>query len=269
MEPIRFLKKRHFFTANGVVISPHEKYISELIKLHGLEHRKPKPTPDIGYDNLDGPELSDIDRHLFRSSMGTLLYLSQDRVDTQHAVRNLSQWMSQPTKPALDGVKHIVPYLSGTSTYGLLLAYQVPSTSKLEEIHGKETNTHTGERVEAFRDSDWAVDKSNTMRRRHSISSGMVFVNGRLVTAWSRTQRSIALSSSESEYLASASAGAEALYIGRLWNFLTQRETEVGVITDSSSGKAFTQRLGVGRIKHVDVKFLWLQKAVRDGLLTT
>ena len=131
---------------------------------------------------------------------------------------------------------------------------KLEETSKLEEIHGKEMNTHTGERVEAVSDSDWAGDKSNTMRRRHSISSGMVFVNGRLVTPWSRTQKSIALSSCESEFLASASAGAEALYIGRLWNFFTQRETEVSVITDSSSGKTFTQRLGVGRIKHVDVK---------------
>ena len=69
-----------------------------------------------------------------------------------------------PTKLALEGVKHIILYLSGTSTYGLLLAYQVPSTSKLEEIHGKEMNTHTGERVEAFSDSDWAGDKSKTMR---------------------------------------------------------------------------------------------------------
>ena len=99
-------------TAHGVVISPHEKYISELVKLHGMEHRKPEQTPDIGYDSLDGPGLFDMDKHLFRSSMGTLLYLSQDRVDTQHAARNLSQWMLRPTKLALDGVKHVFLYLS-------------------------------------------------------------------------------------------------------------------------------------------------------------
>ena len=212
-------------TAHGVVISPHEKYISELVKLHGMEHRKPEQTPDIGYDSLDGPGLFDMDKHLFRSSMGTLLYLSQDRVDIQHAARNLSQWMSRPTKLALYGVKHVFLYLSWTSSYGLLLPYQVPSTSKLEEIHCKENSTCANEKVS---DTDWAGDKSNMLRRRHSVSSGMVFVNGRLVTAWSRTQKS-ALSSCESEYLASASAKAEALYMGRLWTFLTQRETEISV----------------------------------------
>ena len=67
--------------------------------------------------------------------------------------------------------------------------------------------------------------------------------------------------------MASASAGAEGLDIGRLWNFLTKKNTSVVVVTDSSSGKAFAQRLGVGRLKHVDVKFLWIQKAIKDSWL--
>ena len=90
-EPVRFLKERHFFTGGGVVISPHEKYIEELVKAHRLENRKPKATPDIALECLDGEELDEIEKHNFRSSMGTLLYLSQDRVDIQHSVRNLSQ----------------------------------------------------------------------------------------------------------------------------------------------------------------------------------
>ena len=46
-EPVRFLKKRHFFTHAGVIISPHEKYADELVQLYGLQHRKPKATPDV------------------------------------------------------------------------------------------------------------------------------------------------------------------------------------------------------------------------------
>eukprot|EP00435_Cladocopium_sp_Y103_P006539 s1805_g2.t1 len=126
----------------------------------------------------------------------------------------------------------------------------VASNSKLEEIHGKSSGCFSGERIEVFTDS------------RHS------FVNGRLATAWSRTQKSIALSSCESEYLASAGGGAEGLYIGRLWEFLVRKEVSIAVVTDSSSGKAFAQRLGVGRMKHIDVKFLWLQRCVKEQLLT-
>ena len=95
MEPVRFLKKRNFFIAQGVVISPHEKYISELIKLHGLEQRKPKPTPDISYDNLDGPELSDMDKHLFRSSMGTPLPVTGQGGHTTCRAKCQRSWHSR------------------------------------------------------------------------------------------------------------------------------------------------------------------------------
>ena len=267
-EPARFLKKRHFFTRGGVVISPHEKYIKELVKAHRVENRKPKATPDIALECLDGEELDEVEKHKFRSSMGTLLYLSQDRVDIQHAVRNLSAWMSRPTKPAMDGVRHLVLYLKGAPTYGVFLPYVVASNSKLEEINGKSSNLFQGECVEVFTDCDWAGDRSPTERRRHSVSSGMVFVNGRLATSWSRTQKSIVLSSCESECLASAEGGAEGLYIGRLWEFLVGKKVSIVLVTDSSSGKAFAQRLGVGRLKHIDVKFLWLQQCVKEQLLT-
>ena len=38
-EPIRFLKRRHFFTKAGIVISPHEKYAEELVRgKEGKDH---------------------------------------------------------------------------------------------------------------------------------------------------------------------------------------------------------------------------------------
>ena len=35
--------------------------------------------------------------------------------------------------------------------------------------------------------------------------------------------------------------------------------------TDSSGAKAFASRRGLGRIRHVEVRWLWLQQAVADG----
>ena len=99
--------------------------------------------------------------------------------------------------------------------------------SKLSEIHEcDDPDEYVKDLVEVFTDVDWAGDKSTGSRRRHSVSSAMVFVNSRLVTSWSRTQKSIALSSCESEYLASVGGGSEALYIAALWEFLTKRDTE-------------------------------------------
>ena len=80
---------------------------------------------------------------------------------------------------------------------------------------------HEKELVEALTDADWAGDKSTPARRRRSVSSALIFVDNRLVTSWSRTQKSIALSSCESEYLSAVGGGAESLYVaswpGRKW----------------------------------------------------
>ena len=97
----------------------------------------------------------------------------------------------------------------------------------------------------------------------------MIFLNGRPVTSWSRSQRSIALSSCESEYLSAVGGAAEGLYVGRLWRFLTRKEVAVNTITDSSSCRAFSQRQGVGRLKHIDAKFLWVQQRLKEGAMAT
>eukprot|EP00435_Cladocopium_sp_Y103_P042256 s218_g11.t1 len=174
-EPVRFLKKRHFFTGAGVVISPHEKYIEELVKAHRSENRKPKATPDIALECLDGDELEDEEKHIFRSSMGIL-----------HA-----------------GALPFPTWWQATASWRRFMAR--------------------------------AQDVSVVSALRCSLT-----VVGQVTS----------------------------LYIGRLWEFLVRKDVSIAVVTDSSSGKAFAQRLGVGRMKHIDVKFLWLQRCVKEQLLT-
>ena len=132
-EPIRFLKKRHFFTEAGIVISPHEKYSEELLKLYGKKEKR-KATPDMACENYESAELNEEGKHRFRSAMGTLLYLSQDCPDLQHAVRNPSQFMARPIVAAEAGVKQIILYLKGTPDLGILLGYHVSSKHKLDEV---------------------------------------------------------------------------------------------------------------------------------------
>ena len=110
-----------------MITARQEKYITELVKDLRMANRKPKATPDIAMDSLDGPELSDEDKHVFRSCMGTLLYLSQDRSDIQHAVCNLSQWMARPTKAAMDGVRHLALDSLPQRNFELWFAFAISS----------------------------------------------------------------------------------------------------------------------------------------------
>ena len=39
----------------------------------------------------------------------------------------------------------------------------------------------------------------------------------------------------------------------------------VRLATDSSAAKSFVSRRGLGRMRHLEIRDLWLQKEVRDG----
>ena len=77
---------------------------------------------------FESEELDEKGKFRFRSAtMGTLLYLSQDRIDLQHSVRHLSQFMSRPTVAADTAVKHVILYLKGAANMGILLGYNRPT----------------------------------------------------------------------------------------------------------------------------------------------
>ena len=173
-EAVRCLKKRHYFTKEGIVIMPHERYIPALVELYGLEKRTGKATPESSQVELEGGPsdlLEGADQFRFRSALGTLLYVSQDRVDVQHCIRNLSQFMAQPTKQAEAEIKHVILYLRRTENYGLLLPYQKYRSKKSEIL----CQVQDADGPDYLEDSDWAGDKSSSSRRRHSVSSVQMF----------------------------------------------------------------------------------------------
>ena len=78
---------------------------------------------------------------------------------------------------------------------------------------------------------------------------------------WSRTQANVALSSGEAELNAAVTACSE----GRgLKNMVEEMhdEIELEVIGDSSASMGILNRMGAGRVKHLEVKQLWVQESV-------
>ena len=78
--------------------------------------------------------------------------------------------------------------------------------------------------------------------------------------SWSSTQGSIAMSSGEAEYYACAKVATEALGFQSLakdlgWVLL------IVVFVDSSAAKSIASRIGLGKLRHLEVKYLWLQEA--------
>ena len=51
-----------------------------------------------------------------------------------------------------------------------------------------------------------------------------------------------------------------------MWTFLSNRPVLIKA-TDSSSCRAFSERLGVGRLNHIDTRYLWMQLEVKKETL--
>ena len=89
---------------------------------------------------------------------------------------------------------------------------------------------------------------------------------GVILTSWSRTQGRLALSSCEAELVALTVAGQEASFVRTMMEEIGE-PTRVRLYTDSTSAHQIAERRGLGRLKHVELRWLWMQDEFRAGRL--
>ena len=247
-EELRYLKRKYVFVEEGIVVQPNEKYIKKLLELYDLGRLKSKATPEhVDLVKEDkSKELGPEETKRFRSGLGSVLYLAQDRIDIQYASKCLASSMSKPTQQALKCLKHLILYLSGTANRSTLLPYSTKGKRLITKLNGQEDNDEIPP---------------------ESTSSGIIVLNGIQVLSFSRTQKATASSSCEAELYALSGTCSEAILIGRLFEFLTGENVRTEIRCDSSSARQWSQRRGIGRLKHVDVRLCQLQDWVRENTI--
>ena len=90
---------------------------------------------------------------------------------------------------------------------------------------------------------------------------------GHCLKPYSQTQETIALSSGESEFYGIAKAAAMGLGMKGMMEDL-EMSVEIRVNTDSSAAKSISPRKGAGRVRHIEVRELWVQEKVSRGDLS-
>ena len=85
------------------------------------------------------------------------------------------------------------------------------------------------------------------------------------IVAKCNLQSTIALSSCEAEFYAEIKALAFALFLRAVMVDWGYAGTSIQLFTDSSSAKAFTERLGLGKNRHVQTEWLWIQERLASG----
>jgi hypothetical protein len=97
----------------------------EMLNNFGMAYYKPIATPMVM--NMKKPKetssnLGDIDPHIYRHMIASLMHLVNIRLDIRYVVSVLSHFMSQPRKTHRITTKHVLRYLRGTISYELRYA---------------------------------------------------------------------------------------------------------------------------------------------------
>ena len=244
----------------GIVYEPDQRHAEMVIREFGLEAASSVLTPgtraerDVasapsGIPSVileDEPELmSAEDSTRFRGFAARCNYLAQDRADIKFACKEASRRMAKPRCEDWQLLKRIARYLAGAPRYEQLFAWQ-------------DRPTH----VNVFTDSDWAGCKTTC----RSTSCGAALWGKHCLKAWSSTQATVALSSAEAELYALTKGAAQGLGLMTLLADFGVA-VEVTVHTDASAAIGIVRRAGLGKLRHLNVRYLWLQDQVKNEVL--
>ncbi|GAU48747.1 hypothetical protein TSUD_241680 [Trifolium subterraneum] len=176
---------------DGIFIS-QEKYVNDLLKKYKMNEAKIMSTPMHPSTSLDKDEKGkDVSEKEYRGMIGSLLYLTASRPDIVFAVGLCARFQTSPKESHLIAVKRIFRYLVGTPDVGLW--YKKGSHFDLQ----------------AYCDADYAGDKIE----RKSTSGACQFLGEALVSWCCRKQNTIALSTTEAEYVAASNCCSQVIWI--------------------------------------------------------
>ena len=232
---------------------PNKRYLQSAMDKLGMSSCKGSVSPKLDKANMEGDdeELDEDQTTRFRSSVLTLLYLSNERTDIQCTVRHLCTKLKNPTALEMRQLKRLLRYVKGTEDMATVF-----------EVHGnKREGETTFKKLEVFTYSDWACDRLT----RKSTSGAVIMAEGMRLHAHSRGQATVALSSCEAEVVAASEGIKKALLLQEVLMFAGLGHYVIEVKVGSSAALAFFHRRGVGRMKHIDSRVLWFQDLIAAG----
>ena len=178
-------------------------------------------TPLVATEKLTKDDGSGaVSEELYRSIVGSLLYLTATRPDIVYASSLLARFMHCPTSKHFGTAKCVLRYIKGTLDYGL------------EYTKGKKAM------LIGYYDSDWGGSLDD-----NKSTYGYAFSFGSGVFSWASVKQSyVALSTAEAEYISASDATAQAIWLRFVLEDFGELQTEATPLhCDNTSTIAITK----------------------------
>ena len=245
----------HQVVENGILTSvtlSQETFVTDLLVQYGLSDSKPVYTPAVPntflipnmpeYETQRNHHTSTLSIKNFPSVVGSLLWLNlQTRPDITQALNQLTRHVSDPCAGHITAVKHLLRFLNGTRNLGI-------------------TYSNSGNSIpQIYSDATWASD----IYTQRSVQAYVVLLYGAAVSWHCGTQKSISLSSTESEYFALSETVKEAVFIKHTMlqmKFTSIKHWEIEPMTIFEDNQAVI-KIVMGDIKHKNQKHILVRLA--------
>ena len=230
---------------DGIFIN-QAKYTRNLLKRFNLQDYATATTPMATTTKLDPNVGESVEITTYRGMIGSLLYLTASRPDIMYATCLCARFQADPREPHLVAVKRIFRYLKGSQNLGLWY----PRESDFKLI--------------GYSDADFAGCKID----RKSTTGTCQFLGGRLVSWFSKKQKSISTSTTEVEYIAVGSCCAQILWMKHQLQDYGLQYSKIPIYCDNQSAIAIIGNpVHHSMTKHISIKYHFIREHVMDGTI--
>nr|GEW52876.1 putative ribonuclease H-like domain-containing protein [Tanacetum cinerariifolium] len=231
---------------DGIFIS-QDKYVANILTKFGFTTMKIESTLiEPNKTLIKDAEAEDVDVHLYRSMIRSLMYLTASRPDIMFAVCACARFQVTPKTSHLHDVKRIFTYLKGQPKLG----FWYPRNSPFD--------------LEAFSNSDYARASLD----RKFTTGGCQFLGKRLISWQCKNQTIVANSTTEAEYVAAASCCGQVLCIQNQMLDYVFNLMNTKIYIDNESAICIVKNpVFHSKTKHIEIRYHFIGDSYEKKLI--
>lgn len=197
-------------------------------------------TSDDCHEPLDGDQATQD-----RAIVARCNYIAPDKPYLAFSVKEFARHMAKPTRGDWQRLKRLGRYLV--------------DKPRMRQTHPWQGTQRT---LKTYTDADWAGCRES----RKSTTGGCATLGSHTLKGWSKTHALIALSFGESEFYAALKASVDTLGLISLLKDLGYNLSGE-VWADPSAALGISNRRGLGKSRHIEIGFLWVQQIAAEKML--